>query len=65
MKITKILIATFLLSSLLLVGCNKTTEPADTAEVERAEFGELTEAEKMQEMIKLIEAEEAKMIEAE
>ena len=65
MKITKILIATFLLGSLFLAGCNKTdeavTEPSDTAEAERAEFEEMTEEEKMQEMIKLIEAEEAKM----
>jgi PBP1b-binding outer membrane lipoprotein LpoB len=79
MKITKILMAVLLLSSLLLVGCIKTdktaetvdvqpvptpsdemAEPIDEAAAERARFENMTEEERVQEMIKLIEAEEAK-----
>ena len=59
MKITKALFLSLLLSSILLVGCNKAEEVADIVvePVVNAEpvLVEITEAE----MIKLIEAEEA------
>lgn len=67
MKNIKILLAVLLLSSLLLVGCNKTDEAVDAqpepTEAGAPDFSDMTEEERIQEMIKLIEAEEAKMVE--
>jgi len=68
---TKIFAALFLLSSLLLTGCAKTDEtsgtvpagsaPADEAAGQKDPFEGMTEDEKIQEMIKAIEAKEDQM----
>jgi len=62
MKISKVLIATFVLSLLFLVGCNKSDE-AVKAEPEpgngAVDFSNMTEDERVQQMIKMIEAKEA------
>ncbi len=56
----KTLIITTLICSLFLVGCNKTDETVDV-QPEPAEF---SEEQRIEQMIKLIEAEEARMIES-
>ena len=74
----KLFLTLLILFPLVLTGCAKTEEvplngedagtpPAlsDEAEAEKARFSEMTEEERIQEMIRLIEAEEAKMEAAE
>ncbi|MBN2087448.1 hypothetical protein JW758_03805 [Candidatus Peregrinibacteria bacterium] len=65
MKITKALFLTLFLSSILLVGCNATEEVTDMDAEPAMDAGtiapEMTEEERVAEMIKAIEAEEARM----
>jgi hypothetical protein len=64
MKILKVLVTTFVLSLLFLAGCNKSEEAVN---VEResdngaVDFSDMTEDERIQEMIKMIEAKQAEM----
>ena len=64
MKITKTLIITTLICSLFLVGCNKTDEAVDVQPESAVGTQDIAEDEKIAEMIRLIEAEEARKIEA-
>jgi uncharacterized lipoprotein YajG len=66
MKISKVLIITFLLSLFFLAGCGKNDgavnvkpQPSVGAENRAVDFSKMTEEERTQEMIKLIEKKEA------
>jgi len=66
MKISKVLIITFLLSLFFLAGCGKNDEavnvkpePSAGTENGAVDFSNMTEEERVQQMIKMIEAKEA------
>jgi uncharacterized lipoprotein YajG len=68
MKISKVLLITFLLSLFFLAGCGKNDEavnvkpePSAGAQNGAVDFSKMTEEERTQQMIKMIEKKEADM----